>query len=64
VLQREAQTVWASVPERDMRRLVEALADVLDALQDSTPDQHVGLTGRANRRPRVTEGGSDTGTGL
>jgi hypothetical protein len=64
VLQREAQTVWASVSERDMRRLVEALHDVLDALQDVTGEQRVGLTGRANRRPRVTEPGSDTGTGL
>jgi hypothetical protein len=63
VLQREAQTVWASVPERDMRRLVEALHDVLDALQDVTGEQHVGLTGRANRRPRVTEPGSDSETG-
>ncbi len=62
VLQREAESVWA-VPDHDMRRLVEALHDVLDALRDATPDQHVGLTGRASRRPRVTEPGSDTGTG-
>ena len=60
--EREEQTIWASVPERDMRRLVEALHDVLDALQGATPEQHVGLTGRANRRPRVTEPGSDSET--
>jgi hypothetical protein len=62
---REAPNVWASLPERDVLRLTEALQDVLDALQDSVaPDQHVGLTGRASRRPRVTGTGSDTGTGL
>ena len=58
---RETQPVWTEVPERDMRRLVEVLHDVLDSLQDATPDQHVGLTGRASRRPRVTEPGTDIG---
>ena len=61
----ETPSVWASMPEREVRRLTEALQDVLDALQDSvTPDQHVGLTGRVSRRPRVTGPGSDSGTGL
>ncbi len=62
---REVPNVWASLPEHDVRRLTEALQDVLEALQDSVaPDQHVGLTGRVSRRPRVTGPGSDTGTGL
>jgi hypothetical protein len=60
-LLRETQPVWTEVPERDIRRLVEALHDVLDALRETAPDQHVGLTGRASRRPRVTEPGSDIG---
>lgn len=62
-MQRETKTVWASVPEHDTRPLVEALQDLLTALRDATPDEHIGMLGRVNRRPRVTEPSGDSGTG-
>jgi hypothetical protein len=54
--QNDAHPVISTVPERDLTQLIEALHDVLHALQeDSVPERDVGITGRAIRRAPPSE---------
>ena len=59
--QLEMNTLGTPVPAHDMRPLVEALEDLLVALRYATPEEHTAMMGRANRRPRVTQPGGDSG---
>jgi hypothetical protein len=60
----EPHLAWTSLPERDLKQLIESLHEVLAALQDAVgPETDVSLTGRAGQRPRVTDPRSDFGAG-
>jgi hypothetical protein len=48
--EREGSIRPGALPEREVTRLVTALRDALDALQDAGPEADVRLTGRASRR--------------
>jgi hypothetical protein len=61
VAQPETATARTSIAELDLGSLVDALEGLLHSLRDSPPDEHVGVIGRVNRRPRVTEPGGESG---
>ena len=58
--QGEGHTLTTSLPERDLTQLIDALHNVLHALQNAVAaDQDVRITGRAAQRPHLAGPGSE-----